>query len=66
LHLDIYEERTVCKMLCELAIKEGLTFMENIKVAGKVMDKMTREFARRPPEVGIFEATYACTTEKED
>ena len=66
LRLDIYEERTVCKILSELACKEGLNFMENIKVNGKLMDKMTRDFARKPPETGIFEATYACPTEKED
>ena len=40
--------------------------MENIKVNGKLMDKMTRDFARKPPETGIFEATYACPSEKED
>jgi len=66
LHLDIYEERTVCKILSELALKEGIIFMENIKIGGKPMEKMTREFARKPPEKGIFEATYACTPEKED
>ena len=40
--------------------------MQPIKVNGKPMDKMTREFARRPPEVGTIELTYACPPEKED
>lgn len=53
-------------MLCELCLKEGLALMENIKLNGKPMEKMTREFARRPPESGIFEVTYACPPGKED
>lgn len=30
------------------------------------MERMTKEFARKPPEVGVIELTYACPTEKED
>ena len=64
--LHVYEERIVCKMLCELAMKEGAAFMTNIKVNNKAMEKMTREFARRPPDFGTIELTYQCPPEKED
>ena len=66
LRLGIYEERIVCKILCEICVKEGIAFMENVKVNNKPMEKMTREFARKPPETGIFECTLAVPTEKED
>ena len=66
LQLHVYEERIVTKMLCELCCKEGLNFMENIKLNGKPMEKMTKEFAKKPPERGTFEVTYACPPEKED
>ena len=66
LRLGIYEERIVCKILCELCMKEGVSLMENIKINGKPMEKMTREFARKPPEVGTFEGTLAIPAEKED
>ena len=66
LKLFEYEERIVCKMLCELAMKEGVNFMQPIKLNGKPMERMTKEFARKPPEVGVIELTYACPPEKED
>lgn len=66
LNLHVYEERIVCKILCELCLKEGVSFMENIKLNGKPMEKMTRDFARKPPEVGVFEVTFACPPGKED
>ena len=66
LRLGIYEERIVCKMLCEICVKEGIAFMENIKVNGKAMEKMTRDFARKPPDTGVFEGTLAVPPEKED
>ena len=53
-------------MLCEIAMKEGASLMTNIKLNSKPMEKMTREFARKPPDVGTFELTYACPPEKED
>ena len=53
-------------MLCEIAMKEGAALMTNIKLNGKAVEKMTRDFARKPPEVGAFELTYACPPEKED
>ena len=52
LQLHIYEERIVAKMLCEIAMKEGAALMTNIKLNSKPVEKMTREFARKPPEVG--------------
>jgi hypothetical protein len=66
LKLDCFEERIVARMLCELTMKEGVALMENIKLNGKPMEKMTRDFARKPPEVGTLELSYACPPEKED
>ena len=40
LNLSIYEERIVCKMLCELAKQEGLTNMTAIKIDGKAVEKL--------------------------
>jgi hypothetical protein len=65
LNLTIYEERIVCKMLCELAIKEGLANMAEIKMNGKAVEKLTPEFVKRVPETGVFEGTYFCPPEKE-
>lgn len=65
LNLAIYEERLVCRMLCELANKEGLAFMTEIKLAGKPVDKLTVDFVKRVPEAGMFEAKYECPSEKE-
>ena len=56
----------VAKMLCEITMKEGVSLMQNIKLNGKPMEKMTREFARKPADSGQIELTYACPPEKED
>ena len=56
----------VCKMLCELASKEGLANMAELKYIGKPMDKLTSEFIRKMPEVGMFECTYSCDPDKEN
>ena len=67
LNLYIYEERIVCKLLCELAKAEGLaTNMTNIKFNGKAMEAMTKEWCKKIPEEGVFECTYLCQPEKED
>lgn len=66
LNLAIYEERAVCRMLCELAKGESLVFMSDIKMDGKPVEKLTMEFAKRVPEVGVFEGTYFCPSEKEN
>jgi len=52
LRLGIFEERMVAKMLCEITMKEGVSLMQNIKLNGKPMEKMTREFARKPADSG--------------
>ena len=52
-------------MLCELSQKEGITNMTEIKIGGKVVEKLAPEFIRKVPETGIFEGTYFCPPEKE-
>lgn len=64
-----YEERMVCKMLCELAKQEGFGNIESIKFEGKDVEKLTPDLIRtltnsKTPE-GIFEGTYVCAPEKE-
>jgi len=66
LNLGIYEERTVCKMLGELAYKEGVTNMTEIKLNGRPVEKLTQDFVRKMPEVGMVELTYYCELEKEN
>lgn len=66
LNLAIYEERMVCKMLCELAKAEGFGHMTDITYLGKPMDKLNNDFVRKIPETGIFEGTYFCEPDKEN
>ena len=66
LRLNIFEERIVAKILCELTMKEGVNNMTNIKLNNKGIEKMTRDFARKPPDNGNFELSYNCPPEKED
>ena len=66
LDLGIYEERVVTKMLCELAVKEGIGNMSDLKLQGKPMEKLTGEFMRKMPEVGQFECQYFCEADKEN
>lgn len=66
LNLSIYEERTVCRMLCELAKTEGLLNMTEIKMNQKPIEKLTLDFIRKVPETGIFEGTYFCIPDKEN
>jgi len=40
--------------------------MQPIKLNGKPMEKMSKEFTRKPPDSGVIELTYACPPEKED
>ena len=56
----------VCKMLCELASKEGASNMSELKYQAKPMEKLTNEFVRKMPEVGYFECVYACDPDKEN
>ena len=43
LDLSIFEEKTVAKMLVELARQEGLQFMSEVKLGSKSYDKLTGE-----------------------
>ena len=47
-------------------MKEGVNNMTNIKLNNKGIEKMTRDFARKPPDNGNFELSYNCPPEKED
>jgi hypothetical protein len=64
LKLWIYEEKIVAKMLCELARSEGWAFMQNIKLSGQKIDKMSNDVIRQITDSGIFECTYMCPAEK--
>jgi hypothetical protein len=60
LDLSIYEEKVVCKMLMELAKTEGYAQMTNVSLDGKPCETVTKEFADKLGESGIFEGTYVC------
>ena len=40
--------------------------MTEIKMNGRPMEKLTQDFVRKMPEVGIVELTYYCELEKEN
>ena len=65
-NLAIFEEKIVCKMLCELAKTEGATNMTDILYLGKPMEKITSDFIRKVPDAGVFECTYYCDPAKEN
>ena len=44
LDLSIYEEKTVCKILLELAKSEGYKFMTNVVLNGKPFEEINKEF----------------------
>jgi len=60
LDLSIYEEKIVCKMLFELAKIEGYPQMTNVSLDGKAQETVTKEFADKLGDSGIFEGTYIC------
>lgn len=66
LKLQIYEEKIVCRMLCDMAKNEGIANMTEIKIDGKSVDKLPPEFMKKIPDQGIFEGTYFCPPEKEN
>jgi hypothetical protein len=66
LRLDIYEERMVCRMLCDLARTEGIANMTEIKIDGKAVEKLAPDFIKKIPEKGSFEGTYFCPPDKEN
>ena len=65
LKLDIYEEKLVLKILCELCRAEGYANMTDIKINGKPVAALSPEFAQALPDTGSFEGTYICPNEKE-
>lgn len=60
LDLAIYEEKTVCKMLMELAKTEGYAQMTNVSLDGKPYETVNKEFADKLGDSGVFEGTYIC------
>jgi len=40
--------------------------MVDIKMNGKAVEKLSPDFIKRIPEIGIFEGTYFCPPEKEN
>lgn len=52
LELAFYEEKTVAKILCELAKAEGWAFMTDVKLGGKSIDKMNNDIVRTLPDFG--------------
>lgn len=52
-------------MLCELGKQEGLANFIEVKLQGKVVEKMTNEVIKGLPDSGMFECTYECPVEKE-
>lgn len=66
LDLSVFEERTVCKILLELARAEGYKFMTNCSLNMKPLDEINKEFADKLPDQGIFEGTYVTPEENAD
>jgi len=65
LDLAKYEERMVCKMLCDLARQEGLNNMHEIKFNNSEVEKLTTDFIRTNiKNEGVFFGTYACPEDK--
>ncbi len=64
LNMAIYEEKTVAKMLCELAKSEGWNFMTGLKVGGQTIEKANNEVIRQITDSGTFECSYQCPPEK--
>lgn len=66
LDLGLYEERTVCKILLELAKSEGFKFMTNVILDGNPYEELTKEFIDKLPSSGIFEGSYVVPEESAD
>lgn len=65
LRLEVYEERTVCRMLCELAKGEGWANWREVKIDGKPRESLNNDYIMNLPTTGTFEGTFACPPEKE-
>ena len=46
LNMAVYEEKTVAKILCELAKSEGWNFMSGLKIGGQSIEKASNEVLR--------------------
>lgn len=66
LNLGLFEERQVCKMLLELSKVEGILNIQDIKINGSTVEKISNDFMKNTPSKGVFEGTYLCEKEKED
>lgn len=66
LDLEVYEEKTVWKMLLELAKVEGYQYMTNVVLDGKPYEEINKEFVDKLPTQGIFEGTYVAPEEAAD
>lgn len=65
-HMDVYEERLTCKVLCELSKGEGWGNWQEVKIDGKAKDgNLSTDFLLNLPTTGTFEGTYICPVEKE-
>lgn len=64
LDLQIYEEKVVAKLLCELCKAEGWPLMTEIKLGGKTVEKLTPDIIKTLPDTGMFECKYLCPEEK--
>ena len=58
LNLEIYEEKMVAKILCELARAEGWANMTQVKFLNKPVEKMTNDVAKSIADTGKFECSY--------
>jgi hypothetical protein len=66
LDLGLYEERTVAKILLELAKSEGYKYMTNVILDGTPYEEITKEFDDKLPSSGIFEGSYVAPEESAD
>ena len=58
LNMAIYEEKTVAKMLCELAKSEGWNLLTGLKINGQAIEKPNNEVLRQITDSGKFECSY--------
>lgn len=65
-NMEVYEERLVCRILCELSKAEGWGNWQEVKIDGKPKDgPLNAEYLAALPTTGTFEGTYVCPMEKE-
>jgi len=54
LDLAKYEEKSVAKILCEIAKVEGWGLMTGVKLNGVIIEKMNNDVAKTLPDSGLF------------